>query len=111
MININSSEQSIFIAVLVCAIATFATRALPFMLVSAKKPSATLDAIERHMGVMIMVLLVFYSLRQSEFSHYPYAMPEAAGVLSALIIHLAFKNALLSIIISTALYIVISRLL
>ena len=109
MISVNSSEWLVFVAVLVSALATFLTRAMPFYAVKNYKPSPWLSAIERHMGLMIMVILVFYALKDTKFNTFPYGLNEAVGVLSAVLIHLKFKNTLLSIVISTAIYMIMIR--
>lgn len=110
MISVNSSEWLVFVAVLVSAFATFLTRAMPFYAVKNYKPSPWLSAIERHMGLMIMVILVFYALKDTKFSVFPYGLNEAVGVLSAVLIHLKYKNTLLSIVISTAIYMIMIRI-
>lgn len=110
MINLASSELAIFLGVIFCALASFATRALPFYLKALSKPSPAIDIIEKYMGLMIMVLLVFYSLKQDDFSSYPYGLPAFVGVLAALFLHLCFKNTLFSIVLSTAIYMCLIRL-
>lgn len=109
MISVNSSEWAIFAAVLLSAFATFLTRAAPFYVIKNYKPSPWLSAVERHMGLMIMVVLVCYGLKEVKFDVYPYGLTEAAAVLSAFFIHLKFKNTLLSIVISTAIYMALVR--
>ena len=109
MISVNSSEWAIFAAVLLSAFATFLTRAAPFYVIKNYKPSPWLSAVERHMGLMIMVVLVCYGLKEVKFDVYPYGLNEAAAALSAFFIHLKFKNTLLSIVISTAIYMALVR--
>ncbi|MDR2081608.1 MAG: AzlD domain-containing protein [Campylobacteraceae bacterium] len=95
----------ILIAILAAAGATFATRVLPFLLFDKKqKPSKMLELFEKNMPLMIMVILVFYALKDTAFNEYPYGMSEIAGILSAFILHVCFKNALLSIIGATSVY-------
>ncbi|MCD8212786.1 MAG: AzlD domain-containing protein [Campylobacter sp.] len=109
MISINSSELAIFSAVLLSAFATFLTRALPFYAIKNHKQSKWLSAVERHMGLMIMVILVFYALKDTKFNLYPYGLNEIIGVISAILIHLKFKNTLLSVVSSTAIYMLCLR--
>lgn len=59
------------------------------------------------MPVMIMVILVFYALRDIRWEVYPYGLPELIGVFVAVVIHLRFKNALLSIFLSTLIYMIL----
>lgn len=110
MISLASSQMEIFAGVLVCALATFATRALPFYLPTPAH-SNTLEAVEKHIGQMIMVVLVFYSLKDINLYKYPYAAPEIISVIVAILVHIYKKNALLSIIVSTTTYMGLLRLL
>ena len=107
----SSSEWVIFTAVLLSAFATFLTRAAPFYVIKNYKPRPWLTAEERHMGLMIMVILVCYGLRDVKFYVYPYGLNEALAVFSAVLIHLRFKNALLSIAASTAIYMTLIRII
>ena len=106
-----SSEWVIFVAVLLSAFATFLTRAAPFYVIKNYKPRPWLTAVERHMGLMIMVVLVCYGLKDIKFDVYPYGLNEAVAVFSAVLIHLKFKNALLSIATSTAIYMTLIRII
>ena len=110
MISASSSEWAIFTAVLLSAFATFLTRAAPFYVIKNYKPRSWLTAVERHMGLMIMVILVCYGLRDVKFDVYPYGLNEALAVFSAVLIHLKFKNTLLSIAASTGIYMALIRL-
>jgi branched-subunit amino acid transport protein AzlD len=95
----------IYLVIITSAAATFLTRALPFLLFERRtKSSPFLGYIHRNMPLMIMVALVFYAIRETEWGAYPYGASEIIGIAAAAALHLAFKNALLSIIVSTALY-------
>ena len=107
----SSSEWAIFAAVLLSAFATFVTRAAPFYVIKNYKPRPWLTAVERHMGLMIMVIFVCYGLKDIKFDVYPYGLNEAAAVFSAVLIHLKFKNTLLSIAASTAIYMTLIRII
>ena len=107
----SSSEWVIFTAVLLSAFATFLTRAAPFYVIKNYKPRPWLTAVERHMVLMIMVILVCYGLKDIKFDVYPYGLNEALAVFSAVLIHLRFKNALLSIAASTAIYMTLIRII
>ena len=110
MISVNSSEMVLFVAVLLSALATFITRATPFYALRNYKPNPYLDAIEKHMGMMIMVILVCYGLKDMKFSEFPYGLSEIVAVFTAVLVHLKFKNALLSIVVSTGIYMLLIRI-
>ena len=110
MISVSSNEMVLFVAVLLSALATFITRVTPFYVLRNYKPNPYLDAIEKHMGVMIMVILVCYGLKDTKFSEFPYGLSEIAAVFTAILVHLKFKNALLSIVVSTGIYMLLIRI-
>jgi len=56
------------------------------------------------MPLMIMVILVFYALKDVKWDKYPFGLAEIIGVAMAIAIHVRWGNALLSIIISTITY-------
>ncbi|MDR1976119.1 MAG: AzlD domain-containing protein [Campylobacteraceae bacterium] len=102
----------ILLAILAATVATFLTRVLPFLLFDKKqKPSKTIELFEKHMPLMIMVVLVFYAIKDTAFSQYPYGISEIAGIATAIGLHLGFKNALFSIIGATAVYMVFVQVL
>ncbi len=98
------SSYYIISAIIVAAIATYATRILPFLFFAKKKPGPLLRHIEFFMPMMIMVILVFYAIKDVSFGDYPYGVPEILGIITAVLMHLWRKNALLSIIVATAFY-------
>jgi branched-subunit amino acid transport protein AzlD len=102
----------ILLAILTATLATFATRVLPFLLFNKKqKPSELLQLFEKNMPLMIMVILVFYTVKDTAFGVYPYGASEILGILGAVILHLKFKNALLSIISATCIYMIALRVI
>ena len=94
----------IIFGILVASLATYATRKLPFLIFDKKKPSPLIIHIETYMPQMIMVILIFYAIRNVEFGEYPYGISEIVGIIVAGAIHLKFRNSLLSIVIATTLY-------
>jgi branched-subunit amino acid transport protein AzlD len=102
----------ILMAILAASFATFTARVLPFLLFGKKqKTSKTLELFEKNMPLMIMVILVFYAIRDTPFNEYPYGMSEIIGILSASVLHVKFKNALLSIIGATAIYMILIQVI
>lgn len=106
----NSSEFVMFLAVLTAMVATFLTRVTPFLIFKNDKPNPKLLSLERHMGLFIIVILVFYALRNTNFKEFPFGAYEIISALIAILIHLKFKNILLSIAISTASYMIFLRI-
>lgn len=98
------SSKYLLIGIIVAFAATFLTRVIPFVLFANKKPGKTLRYIEIYLPVMIMIILVFYALRDVKFSIYPFGLPEIIGIILAVCVHLVARQALLSIVIATGAY-------
>ncbi len=56
------------------------------------------------MPLMIMVILVFYALKDVKWLEYPYGLAEIIGILTAVFLHVRYKNALFSIFVATVVY-------
>ncbi|WP_037940709.1 branched-chain amino acid transporter permease [Sulfurospirillum arcachonense] len=94
-------------AISLAAFVTYVTRIIPFLFFRKKEPSAIIKYIEWNMPVMIMVILVFYALKDVQWEVYPYGIAEIVGVLIATFVHVKFKNALLSIFLATFTYMIL----
>ena len=96
----------LIIGILVAALATYATRIIPFLLFRTREPSPLIGYIELNMSLMIMTILVFYALKDVEWNGYPYGMAVLIGIAISIVLHLKFNNALLSIFVATLSYMV-----
>lgn len=94
-------------AIALAALMTYITRVTPFLFFRKKEPSATIKYIEWNMPVMIMVILVFYALKDVKWESYPFGLAEIIGIIIAAFVHVRFKNALLSIFLATIAYMVL----
>ncbi len=92
------------VTIAVIALATFATRVLPFLCFSYREPPAILSTIEKNLPPMILLLLVIYCLKDVQWLTAPYGIPElfTIGVVAGL--HFWKRNAMLSIFAGTGLY-------
>lgn len=101
---INTLQMLVTIAVI--ALATFATRALPFICFGSREPPIILLTIEKNLPPMILLLLVIYCLKNVQWFSAPYGIPElfSIGIVAGL--HLWKKNAMLSIFTGTAIYMI-----
>ncbi len=98
-------DSSYLIAgIVIAAVMTYVTRIIPFIFFRKKEPSATIKYIEWNMPVMIMVILVFYALKDVSWGVYPYGIAEMVGIAIAGALHIKYKNALLSIFVATVSY-------
>lgn len=92
------------VTIVVIALATFATRVLPFLCFGSREPPAMLSTIEKNLPPMILLLLVIFCLKDVQWLAAPYGVPElfTIGVVAGL--HLWKRNAMLSIFAGTGLY-------
>ncbi|OPY19998.1 MAG: Branched-chain amino acid transport protein (AzlD) [Methanomethylovorans sp. PtaU1.Bin093] len=88
----------------VVAIATFITRALPFVLFKSAEPPELLSVIEKGLPPMILLLLVLYCLKDTHWFQFPYGAPELFTILVIIVLHTWKRNAMLSIFAGTCLY-------
>lgn len=93
----------------VVAIGTFITRALPFVFFNSIKPPAILSTIEKNLPPMILLLLVFYCLKDVYWFQPPHGIPELFTILVVTTLHVWKRNAMLSIFIGTGLYMLLVR--
>lgn len=94
--------------ILVVAITTFFTRALPFLIF---KNTSTLPEKVVYLGkvlpMAIMLCLVVYCLRNTAFLTYPYGIPELISIGVVVILHVWKRNNMISIVCGTVLYMVL----
>jgi branched-subunit amino acid transport protein AzlD len=90
--------------ILVMALATFLTRALPFVALHHLEEHPVLMYLGRYTPPAVMTILVLYSLQDVSFSQAPYGLWTLAALLLTSLLHLWRGNALLSIFAGTLLY-------
>ena len=93
-----------FSVIAVVAIATFITRALPFVLFKSAQPPELLSTIEKELPPMILLLLVFYCLKDTQWFQFPYGVPELFTIIVIIVMHAWKRNVMLSILAGTCLY-------
>ena len=91
-------------AIIVMAVVNYFTRALPFLFFYKKKPPSFLLFLEKIFPPVIMTILIFYSLKDIDLTLKPYGFYEISAVVLTFLLHILFKNYLLSIIAPTIFY-------
>jgi len=91
-------------AILVMVVVNYLTRVLPFLFFRNSTTPAPILFLERHFPPVIMTILVFYSLKDIDFQSAPYGGFELSAVAVTIMLHLIFKNYLLSIFGATLFY-------
>jgi branched-subunit amino acid transport protein AzlD len=80
------------------------TRILPFLLLNNRKIPDILNYLERNIPPLIMLLLVFYCLKDVKWTSAPYGTLEFGAIAVVTTIHIWKRNALLSIVSGTGAY-------
>ena len=97
--------------VAVCTTVTWLTRALPFLLFGNRPLPALIRFLGRVLPAMIMVILVVYCLRHTDFAAAPHGLSELLACLSVIVLQRWKGNMYLSIVVGTAVYMLLIRLL
>jgi branched-subunit amino acid transport protein AzlD len=92
------------------AFANIITRALPFAIFNKKKLPKFIEFIQKAFPPIILTILVFYTLSDIDFFKKPYGLNEVIAIIVTIILHLKFNNYLLSIVLSTAIYMLLINL-
>lgn len=99
-------EQVIIIAIV--ALATMATRFVPFLIFKSDRPTPRfLTYIGKVLPPAVFGMLVVYCLKGLSFAAPAYGLTEIIGVAAVVILHLAFRKMLLSIAGGTVVYIIL----
>lgn len=103
-------DKNILYSIIAAFLATYLTRILAFVLFKKKKENRHLLFIQHNMPLAIIIILFFYTFYDVKFSSYPYGFDFILSCILVFLIHLIFKNALLSIILGTIFYMLALRL-
>lgn len=104
------SESMLLLVIVVSALATFATRVLPFVALSRHADHPLVLHLGRYLPPAVMTILVLYALRNfrpleaGQFNMDPSGLPMLIASVTVVALHLWRRNALISIIGGTGLY-------
>ncbi|MCH5336158.1 MAG: AzlD domain-containing protein [Campylobacter sp.] len=90
---------------------TYLTRVLAYALFRNKKPGPYFSFIQKNMPLIIIVILFFYTFYGVNFTHFPYGLHIIIACIFVFLLHLKFKNMLLSVILGTIFYMFVLRIL
>lgn len=91
----------------VMAAATYLTRLFPFLIPKKYRNNRHLQFIGTYFPPAVMLLLVIYCLKDTRVTAAPYGIPELASIGMVVLVHLRRRNALLSIGLGTACYMIL----
>ena len=93
--------------VLVAGAVTYLLRSLP----EGKEPPAWVTRFTRLLPPAVMGMLIIYCIREIHITQAPHGLPELIAVAVTAAVHLWKKNTLFSIILGTACYMVLLRVM
>jgi len=100
-----SDLSYLLLVMLVMTLATYATRLTPFVLFSRGQERALINFIAKNTPPMIMTILVIYMLKGVNYLSFE-GIYTFIAILVTVVFHLYRRNALLSIIAGTVVYMV-----
>jgi branched-subunit amino acid transport protein AzlD len=96
-------------AIGIVAIMTWITRALPYLLFTKKSPPQIITYLGTVLPASIMIILVIYCIRNTQFTAFPYGAAEIVSVVLVVVLQFWRKNTLVSIFAGTLCYMVLIR--
>jgi len=96
--------DKIIYGVFIIAAITFLTRLIPFLFFRIRKPPQIINFFSDYMPPVVMAVLVVYCMKDIKWADSPYGIPEITAVILTAVLHLRFRNPLISILGGTALY-------
>ena len=105
------SDTQVIISIAIIALVTAALRFLPFIVFGGKrKPPAIVVKLGGALPYAVMGMLVVYCLKDVAFSSLGSFMPELIACALIVVLHLWRRNTLLSIIVGTVSYMLMTQL-
>lgn len=106
-----TSQQQI-ITIVILALMTVLTRALPFIVFPAGKPTPKyIQYLGKALPLAVFGMLVVYCLKDVQWLDGMHGIPEVAGIVAVVLMHLWRRQLFLSMAVGTALYMVLIRVL
>ena len=105
------SGLEIYAAIGVMVVVNYFTRLFPFLFFRKSELPWYITFIEKYFPAVIMTILIFYSIKDIEFATAPYGLKEIGGIVFTAVLHLWFKNYLVSIFAGTIFYMVLVQFL
>lgn len=102
-----------FIIILVIAVVTFMTRAIPFLLFNRQQgeTSPYIVYIGKVLPPAVIGMLIIYCVKNVSLLSKPYGIPELVSIAAVALLHFWKRNNLLSILGGTIIYMIIVQLI
>ncbi len=87
-----------FLTIMVCAILTFATRAVPFVLFGrGDEPPEIVKYLGKMLPPAVMSVLIIYCVRNVDITSWQQVLPQVISIALVVVLHIWRRNNLLSI--------------
>ena len=104
MILSMSRDTYAIIILITCALVTFLLRASSFLLFKNKEMPKALKYLGYTLPLVMMPMLVVYGVSNVEWVQFNQAFPAICGIIFTALVHCWKKNTILSLVIGTAIY-------
>ena len=101
------TDRSIYLAIAVISLVTIAIRFAPFLIFGNRKTPKAVELLGKSLPYAVMGMLCVYCLKSVSFSMIRGFLPELLASLSVVVSYILRKNTLFSIILGTAVYMVL----
>lgn len=97
--------MELYIAILVMVVVNYFTKVFPFLFFrKAKDLPLSVEFVGNYFPAIIMTILIFYSIKDIDYTSSPYASKEIIAISFTFFLHISVKNYLLSIFLGTIVY-------
>ena len=96
---------------LLIGVVIFCERLFPFAVFSKRKPGKLIHIFERFIPPLVMIGLLFYSLRNVRFASLTQWVPQISAITFTIVTYLWKKNSLVSIFGATIIYMILIRVM
>lgn len=102
------TTEKLILSIIVIALVTFSTRALPFAIFGrGKEPLPIIMYLGKYLPPAIITIILIYCFKDVSFISNTFGLPEIIGSLSVVFLQLKFKNTMISIFVSTVIYMIL----
>lgn len=99
------------VAIIIMSAVTYFLRALPFIAFKDRKTPAFINYLGKYLPYSVMAMLVVYCLKGIKLLSGNHGIPELVSSIVVVILHVWKKNTVLSVILGTACYMLLIRIM
>ncbi len=105
------SDMKLVACIIIIEAVTFSTRAMPFILFGrGDSPAPIILFVGKYLPPALISAIIIYCYKDVDFFTGTHGLPELAAAICVVLLHLKFKNTMLSIFAGTLFYMILLRL-